>query len=305
MNPRPQPRRGAGRPASERRSGSGEGRAGTEGRRRASLPRPGGDGGQRSLRRNDSELGGEQVEGRQAVRELLVAGRRAVREVWLAEGAERGGPVAEITALAQSRRIPVRQVPRARLDAAAGTEAPQGVLAYAEAVPVFELGDLLGPDGDGVQPFLLVLDGITDPHNVGALLRSAVGAGATGAVIARHRAGRLGPAALKAAAGAVEYLPIALVAGIPAALADLRQAQVWTVGLAAEGSGELWELNVATEAVALVVGAEGHGLSRLARDRCDLLVRIPMSGPLDSLNVAAAGALGCFEVARRRSEAGR
>lgn len=283
MSPRPQPR-----PRPERRGGR------PQADRRDAVP------GRRTVRRDESELGGEQIEGRQAVRELLVAGRRSVREVWVADGVERGGPIEEITELARTRRVPVRLVPRARLDAAAGTDAPQGVLAYAEAVAPVELERLLQPTRDGTRPFLLVLDGITDPHNVGALLRSAVGAGATGAVIARHRAARLGPAACKAAAGAVEYLPIALVAGIPATLATLREAGVWTVGLDADGTGELWDLTLATEAVALVLGAEGRGLSRLTRDRCDLMVRIPLSGPLDSLNVASAGALACFEVARRR-----
>jgi 23S rRNA (guanosine2251-2'-O)-methyltransferase len=235
------------------------------------------------------------------VRELLAAGRRSVREVWVAEGVDQGGPIAEIARLAQRDRVPLRLVPRARVDAAAGTDAPQGVMAFAEPLAVAELAHLVERGATGGQPFLLVLDGVTDPHNVGALLRSAVAAGATGAVIPRHRAARLGPAALKAAAGAVEYLPIALVTGIPAALAELKAGGVWTVGLDGDGPGELWQLTVATEALALVVGAEGRGMSRLARDRCDLVVRIPMNGPLDSLNVAAAGTLACFEVARVRA----
>jgi 23S rRNA (guanosine2251-2'-O)-methyltransferase len=190
------------------------------------------------------------VEGRQAVRELLAAGRRAVREVWIAEGVEPGGTVAEIAALAADARVPVRSVPRSRLDATALTDAPQGVVAFAEPVAAADLSELLWSSPEGNRPFLVVLDGVTDPHNVGALLRSALGAGATGAVIPRHRAARLGPSALKASAGAVEYLPVALVAGIPAALSELQAAGVWIVGLDGAGRGLLWDLPVATEPVA-------------------------------------------------------
>ncbi|MBO0747707.1 MAG: 23S rRNA (guanosine(2251)-2'-O)-methyltransferase RlmB, partial [Acidimicrobiaceae bacterium] len=154
-------------------------------------------------------------------------------------------------------------------------------------------------------PFLVVLDGVTDPHNLGAVMRSALSAGATGLVIGRHRAARLTPTAVKAAAGAAEHLPIALVGGIPAALNELRSAGVWTVGLDASGSGTVWELEVATEAVALVLGAEGRGLSSLVRQRCEVVVGIPMAGPLESLNVSAAAAVACFEVARRRGMRGR
>jgi 23S rRNA (guanosine2251-2'-O)-methyltransferase len=132
-------------------------------------------------------------------------------------------------------------------------------------------------------------------------MRSAVGAGASGLVIGRHRSAPLSPAAVKAAAGAVEHLPVASVAGIPAALAALKRARLWTVGLDSDGPVRLWDLDVATEPVALVLGAEGRGLSPLARSRCDLVAAIPMSGRLASLNVSAAAALACFEVARRRA----
>jgi 23S rRNA (guanosine2251-2'-O)-methyltransferase len=142
---------------------------------------------------------------------------------------------------------------------------------------------------------------VTDPHNVGALLRSAACAGATGAVIPKHRAAHLTPSAVKAAAGAVEHLPISLVSGIPSALSALAAAGLWTVGLEVGAPDRLWDLPLAAAPIALVVGAEGKGLAKLVRDRCELLVSIPQSGVLDSLNVAAAGALALFEVARRRS----
>ena len=241
------------------------------------------------------ELGGEQVEGRRAVRELLVAGRRRVRDVWMAEGAGDD----EIVALAAGARVPVRRVSRARLDAEAGTDAPQGVLAHAEGLPEAELAALC----EGRRPFLLVVDGVTDPHNLGALLRTAEIGGATGAVLPRHRAAHVTPAVTKAAAGAIEYLPIAVVAGIPSALSGLAAKGVWTIGLDPGGRQSVHDLDLATEPVALVVGAEGEGMSRLSKARCDVLVAVPQHGRLPSLNVAAAAAVAVFEIARRRAAA--
>jgi 23S rRNA (guanosine2251-2'-O)-methyltransferase len=243
------------------------------------------------------------VEGRQAVRELLRANRRVVHQLLVAEGLEapdEAHPLAEILDLAERRGIPVRRVPRGKIDAEAGTEAPQGVLARAEPVSPVELDRLVRRDPDRPAPFLIVLDGVTDPHNLGAVMRTALGAGATGLVVGRHRSAHLSPTAVKAAAGAVEHLPVALVTGVPAALAELKTAGVWTVGLDAGSDTTVWALDVATEAVALVLGAEGRGLSRLARQRCDLTVGIPLAGPLGSLNVSAAAAVVCFEVARHR-----
>lgn len=247
------------------------------------------------------ELGGDQVEGRQAVRELLAAGRRRVREVWLAAGNDDAPVLAEIVQLAERGHVPVRIVARPRLESAARTDAPQGVLARAEPLAEVALDDLVRRGTDGSPPFLLVLDGVTDPHNLGALLRSADGAGATGAVLPRHRSALITPAAAKASAGAIEYLPLSVVPGIPAALASMASAGVWTVGLDAGSPHRLWDLELASEPVALVLGGEGRGLSRLTRARCDQLVSIPQRGAVPSLNVAAAGALACFEVARRRA----
>ena len=260
--------------------------------RRRPTPPPGGGS------KRDTGLGGEQVEGRQAVRELLAARRRRTKEVWIAEEAGESAILAEIADLAAGARVPVRRVPRGRLDAEARTDAPQGVLARAEALAEADLTDLVAPGP--VPPFLLVLDGVTDPHNLGALLRSAVGAGMTGVVLGRHRAAHVTPTVAKAAAGAVEHLPMALVAGIPAALAELGRAGVWTVGLAADGDKRIDQLDLGDQPLALVLGSEGKGLSRLARDRCDVVAQIPLRGPLESLNVAAAGAVAAFTFAQSR-----
>jgi 23S rRNA (guanosine2251-2'-O)-methyltransferase len=195
----------------------------------------------------------------------------------------------------------VRTVSKERLDSAARTSAPQGTLAHADPLPEASLDDLARPGKDGKAPFLLVLDGVSDPHNLGALLRSAECAGATGAVLAAHRAALVTPTVAKVAAGAVEYLPLALASSIPAALARLGQSGVWAVGLDAGATANMAELAIGTEPVALVLGSEGRGLSRLALERCDAVVAIPQHGALTSLNVAAAGAVACFEVARRRA----
>ena len=234
------------------------------------------------------------------MRELLAAGRRRVREVWIAEGVGATGVVAEIVELADERRVPVRSVSRAQLEATARTEAPQGVLARADPVAETSLDDLAGERDERRAPFLLVFDGVTDPQNLGALLRTGEGAGATGAVLPRHRSALLTPAVVKAAAGAVEHLRFALVPGIPAALLRLEELGVWRVGLDAGGDRSVFDLDVGPEPVALVLGAEGSGLSRLARARCDVVAAIPQAGVLPSLNVAAAGAVACYQILRGR-----
>jgi len=286
--------------------GGGHGRGGGQGRGgrpRATgrVPATRGTTGSGAARPDQRGLGGDQVEGRRAVRELLVARRRPVRDVWVSETLEESALVAEILDLAGEAGVPVRRVPRARLDAEARTDAAQGVLAHARGLEEAELERLCRRRPGEAAPFLLVLDGVTDPQNLGALLRTAEVAGVTGVVLPRHRSAHITPTVAKAAAGAIEYLPIAVVPGVPAALVTMAGHGVWTVGLDSEATHSVWELELATESVALVLGAEGTGLSRLTRARCDLLVAIPQRGSLDSLNVSAAGAIAAFEVARRRA----
>jgi len=243
-------------------------------------------------------LGGDQVEGRRAVRELLAAGRRPVRAVWLVEGQDPSAQLDEIEQLATRRRVRVETVSRARLEAAARTEAPQGVLARARPIDPVDLDELAAP-ASGVA-FLVVVAGVTDPRNLGALLRSAECAGATGIVLPRHRAAHLSPTVAKVAAGAIEHLDFALVGGIPNALERLSSLGVWTLGLAAESSKSIYDAQVGTGPVALVVGGEERGLPPLVRRRCDEVVAIPQHGELESLNAGVAAAVACFEVARRR-----
>jgi 23S rRNA (guanosine2251-2'-O)-methyltransferase len=245
-------------------------------------------------RRAVSDLGGDQVEGRRAVRELLTAGRRRPRTVWIA--GDTAPDLAEIAELAATRGATVRRVDREQLAEIARTESPQGVVAHADPIEPAQLEALLSTP----SVFLVGIDGVTDPQNLGAILRTAETTGASGVVLPRHRAARVTPAVTKAAAGAIEYLPVASVAGIPAAIAQAGRADVWTVGLDAGGEVTIDDLPVANRPLMLVLGAEGPGLSRLSRERCDVLASIPMRGHVASLNVAAAAAIACATIARLR-----
>ena len=248
----------------------------------------------------EKTLGGEQVEGRQAVREMLIAGRRRVRELWVASDLDDNETVADIIAIAEHERIPVQYVARRRLEAAARSEAPQGVIGFASGIPEAELSTFLRRT-PGRAPFLVAVDGVTDPGNLGALLRCCDGAGVECVVLPRHRAVHVTPTVAKAAAGAVEHVPMALVGGLPAALATMKDAGIWVIGLDDAAERELFEIgDLAREGVCLVMGAEGAGLSRLVRERCDMVVAIPMLGRLSSLNVSAAAALATYEVVRAR-----
>jgi 23S rRNA (guanosine2251-2'-O)-methyltransferase len=263
-------------------------------------------GNQQPRRRNPvftSELGGDQVEGRRAVLELLSVGRRTVRRILLAEDQDPSPQLDRIEQLAARLRVPVETVPRHRLQAQARTDAPQGVVALARPLSPITLEDLANSTRKNSAPFLLVAAGITDPRNLGALLRSAECAGVTGVVLPRHRSARLSPTVAKAAAGAIEHLPFAVVGGVPTALNDLRELGVWSIGLAGEAGQSLYELPLGEGPVALVVGSEEKGLAPLVRRRCDAVAAIPQHGALPSLNVGVAGAVACFEVARQRAAA--
>jgi len=205
----------------------------------------------------------------------------------------------QIEALCQKRRVPIEHVSRSRLDRVAATESHQGVLAKAPPLVALDLDELLDPERRG-SPFLLVCDGLTDPHNLGSLLRSAESAGVTGIVLPRHRSVRISPTVAKVAAGAIEHLRFALVPGIPAALDRLGKAGVLTVGLAGEVRTSIYDLDLSASAVALAVGSEDKGLAALSRKRCDVMASIPQAGEIESLNASVAGAVALFEAARQR-----
>lgn len=206
----------------------------------------------------------------------------------------------DIVQLAGEENVALKKVSRRHFLTEALTESHQGVLARAEVLPEQDMDRLASAPG----AFLLVLDGITDPGNLGAILRTAECAGVTGIVLPKHRSVHISPTVTKTAAGAVEHLSMAVVGGIPAALTRLQEMGVHTVGLEAGGEASVFDLPLQPDTkVALVLGAEGKGLGRLVRERVDTLAAIPLEGRLNSLNVAMAGAVACFEVVRKRSVA--
>ncbi len=233
---------------------------------------------------------GHSVEGIHAVEAALVAGR--VAKLIVEEG--RLGRLSGLVQQATAAGVPIRKVRDIR-DLTA-TQSPQGVLAECRAVATVSIDELASHD----SPALVVIDHIQDPHNVGAIARSAAAAGMTGMVVADVRAAPVEATAFKTSAGALERLPVALVASIPQALKRLRDKGVWIVGLAAGAAESLFGMGLLTEPVAVVIGSEERGLSELTEKRCDLVASIPMAAGSESLNASVAAALACFEVQRAR-----
>ncbi len=227
-----------------------------------------------------------------AVAEALKSGRPLDR-VHVAKGAG-GQRIQEILTACRAQKIPVRWEDRAALDRMAAGGVHQGVAAVGAEAETRNLDDLLSG-----APMLVVLDGIEDPHNLGAVARSAHAAGAGGLVIPERRAAGLTPSAVKAAAGALEYLPVARAGNINRALEQLKQAGYWIYGLDERGEQSYDTVEYAPP-TALVVGAEGKGLHQQVRKHCDFLVRIPLAGNLSSLNVSVATGIALFEWKRRR-----
>lgn len=233
---------------------------------------------------------GDRVEGTHAVTAALKAGR--VERLYV-ESQRRQG-LADLLDQIDPDRVSYVDDVRDRAD----TRAPQGVVAKCRPLAPSTLEALAGEDAG-----LLVLDHIEDPQNLGAIARSARAAGATGLVMSSRRAAPLSAAAFKAAAGALESLPVAIVGSIPEALSRLEALGVWVVGLDAAGEQSLFGLDLLTEPVAIVIGAEGSGLATLTSKRCDLIVSIPMAAGAESLNASVSAALAVFEIMRVRARA--
>lgn len=244
------------------------------------------------------------VVGLHPVRELLRAGR-AVRTVTVAHGRSGSEVVDELLALAAEAEVPVERVDRETLDALAGEGGElvhQGVVARAPAFPYASLDQVLAAaDRSGRPPLLVALDGITDPHNLGSIARSAEAVGAHGLVVTERRAASVTPVAEKAAAGALAWLPVVRVTNLVRTLGELAPRPVWSLGLDADGEVEVGESALASEPVVLVVGAEGAGLARLTRESCDQLVTLPMRGRIASLNASVAAAVALYALDRARN----
>ena len=231
----------------------------------------------------------EQVYGRRAVREAL-RGRREVLELWATERARAAEPWLREQ---DGHRVHVK--PERELTEEAGTRDHQGVLAFCEPYRYADAYELAAGD----RPLLVALDQVSDPRNLGAVVRSAEGAGATGVVLPAHGSARVTPAVVRASAGATEHLPIAVVTNLARYLTDVKRDDLWVYGASGDGETPLWRADLAGGA-ALVLGAEGRGLRPLVRRACDAAVAIPLAGHVESLNVSVAAAVLLFEAVRQR-----
>ncbi|HEX2028365.1 MAG TPA: 23S rRNA (guanosine(2251)-2'-O)-methyltransferase RlmB [Nitriliruptorales bacterium] len=242
------------------------------------------------------------VAGVHPVRELLRSGA-TVEELHVAQQRHLSAPVQEILDLAAAAGIAVRSVGREALDDLTHGTAHQGLVAVAPPFAYRQLGDLLAAVPHSEAPLLVALDGVTDPHNLGSIARTAEAVGAHGLLVPARRAVGVTPAAEKAAAGAFAHLPVGRVTNLVRALGELGERQVWAVGLDADGDTQLTACDLLTEPVVVVVGAEGRGLARLTAETCDQLVALPMRGRVRSLNASIAAAVVLYEARRRREEA--
>jgi 23S rRNA (guanosine2251-2'-O)-methyltransferase len=203
--------------------------------------------------------------------------------------------------MARARGIPVQEVTRERIDQLAAGLNHQGILAWGAARDYVELDELVSvARASSEEPLIVLLDGLEDPHNLGSILRSADAAGVHGVVIPKHRAVGLTSAVARTTAGAVEHLPVARVTNLVRAIEELKSAGLWVVG-ADQDAQEVYYSARLTGPLAMVIGGEGKGLSRLVRESCDFLVRLPMQGKVNSLNAGVAAALLMYEVRRQRT----
>ena len=241
----------------------------------------------------------EVIEGRNPVIEALKAGR-PVSRILLDRNIKGTGAVDQILTLSRARGVPVEFVERQVIEKQGSTGSSQGVIAFAEAKGFLDLGELMAVSRARTDPPLyLVLDGIEDPHNLGAILRTAEATAVHGVVIRERRAAGITPAVVKASAGAVEYVNIARVANISQAVITLKKNGVWVTGIDMDGQADYRALDF-TLPVAIVIGGEGQGLSELVRKRCDWVASIPMKGKIKSLNASVAAAVIMYEALRQR-----
>ena len=241
------------------------------------------------------EVENELIEGRNAVIEALRAGR-SIDKIYLARG-DVDKTLGHIASKARDKGVVVVECDRRKLDFMSRTHAHQGVIALCAVRDTCSLDDILAiAEERGEPPFVVVCDEISDPHNLGAIIRSAECAGAHGVVIPKRRSAGL----TAIVAGAAEHMAVARVANLPAALQELKKRGLWVYGTAADGQSELWKTDF-SGAVALVIGSEGSGMGRLVRECCDFIVSLPMRGQINSLNASAAAAIVLYEVLRQRS----
>jgi len=234
------------------------------------------------------------------VREALRGGRPVNKIMMVKES--NAGPLREIFALAREKGILVQKVDKQALNKFVQETAHQGVIALVAPKAYVAVEEIIEAVRPGEEPFLLLLDEISDPHNLGAILRTADAAGVHGVIIPRRRSAPLTPTVAKSSAGAIEHVPVARVANIAQTIDTLKKRGIWLIGAEPGGQELFWDVPL-DGPLALVIGGEDKGLGRLVKDRCDVLVRLPMFGQVNSLNASVAAALLVYEVIRQRRKA--
>jgi len=250
-----------------------------------------------STEAQEREIIENRIEGKNPVLEAFRSGR-TIEKLLIQRGSSEG-PIREIIGRAREKGIVIQEVERQRLDEISESGAHQGVIAFVTPYKYAEVDDIIQRARErGEDPFIVILDEITDPHNLGAIIRTAECSGVHGVIIPKHRAVGLTPAVIKASAGAVEYMPVAKVTNVARLLEDLKKQGIWIAGADMEGSGHTG--TDLTGPIALVIGSEGHGISRLVREKCDYLIKIPLKGKIESLNASVAAGILMYEVVRQR-----
>lgn len=247
----------------------------------------------------EKELKNDIIEGRNAVIEALRA-QRAIDKIYIAKG-DVDSTLGHIASKARAAGIVVVEADRRKLDYMSQTHAHQGVVALAAVREYCTVDDIFAvAESRGEKPFIIVCDEISDPHNLGAIIRSAECAGAHGVIIPKRRSAGLTAIVDKASAGAAEHMTIARVANLPSAIKELKARGVWVYGTAANGQSDLWHTEF-DGAIALVIGSEGDGMGRLVSESCDFVISLPMRGQVSSLNASTAAAITMYEVLRQRT----
>ena len=254
--------------------------------------------GRQRMQTAPAEENENQLEGRNALTEALRSGR-TIDKVFIASG-DTDKALQRLAAQAKEAGAVVVPVDRRKLDMMSTTHSHQGVIAYAAAREYATIDDILEEAANrGQAPLIVICDELSDPHNLGAILRSAECAGAHGVIIPKRRSVGLTATVAKASAGAVEYMKVARVTNLNATMEELKQKGVWIFGTAAEGSVPMYQADL-TGPTAIVIGSEGDGMSRLVRENCDMTVHIPMTGNINSLNASAAATVLLYEAVRQR-----
>lgn len=246
--------------------------------------------------KNDSDI----IEGRNPVMEALKAGR-TINKILVANGSKEGS-IKKIMGMAKEAGIVIQHVDRQKLNQVSTSDNHQGIIAYVSAYDYVELKDLLdkleNKEGD---KFLMILDEINDPHNLGSILRTADAVGVDGVIIAKRRAVGLTSVVSKTSAGAIEYVPVCKVGNISRAIDEIKERGIWVAGADMDGEANHYKSNLKGN-IALVMGNEGKGISRLVKEHCDFLVKIPMVGQVSSLNASVAAGVLMYEVYRQRND---